>query len=129
VEGSFLAPISGDVGPLYLTSALLFDLGVYAAVLGLVMEAFNLLGATGGRERTRERADESVEGELSGPMDSSRGETPGELADRDKALARAHAAGVPDGPDPQSKGRVGRRTTYLTHGTPPGNLADPEEDR
>ncbi len=129
VEGSFLAPISGDVGPLYLTSALLFDLGVYAAVLGLVMEAFNLLGATGGRERTRGRADESVEGELSGPMDSSRGETPGELADRDKALARARAAGVPDGPDPQSKGRVGRRTTYLTHGTPPGNLADPEEDR
>src|SRR5690606_20204633 len=44
-KGSFLAPISGYVGDLYLTSALLFDLGVYAAVLGLVMEAFNLLGA------------------------------------------------------------------------------------
>ncbi|WP_122263577.1 DUF4040 family protein [Ornithinimicrobium cerasi] len=124
VEGSFLAPVSRDVGWTYLTSALLFDLGVYAAVLGLVMEAFNLLGATGGREGTRERADESVEGELSGPMDATRGETPRELADRALALAAAHAAGVPDGPDPRGKGRVGRGTTYLAHGVRPGNLGD-----
>jgi multicomponent Na+:H+ antiporter subunit A len=124
VDGSFLAPVSRDVGWTYLTSALLFDLGVYAAVLGLVMEAFNLLGATGGREGTRERADESVEGELAGPMDSSRGETPLELADRERAQAAAAAAGVPDGPDPRGKGRVGRGTTYLVHGVPPGNLGD-----
>ncbi|MFK5634480.1 DUF4040 family protein [Ornithinimicrobium sp. LYQ103] len=128
-EGSFLAPISGDVGSLYLTSALLFDLGVYAAVLGLVMEAFNLLGATGGRERTRERADESVEGELTGPMDSTRGETPSELEERERvarerALASTEAAGVPEGPDPRVRGRVGRRTTYLTHGVPPGSIGD-----
>jgi multicomponent Na+:H+ antiporter subunit A len=128
-EGSFLAPISGDVGGLYLTSALLFDLGVYSAVLGLVMEAFNLLGALGGRERTRERADESVEGELAGPMDTSRGETPTELARRAEAdleLARtaAAAAGAADGPDPRGRGRVGRDTTYLTHGVAPGNLGD-----
>ncbi len=129
VEGSFLAPISGDVGSLYLTSALLFDLGVYAAVLGLVMEAFNLLGAAGGREGTRERADESVEGELTGPMDTIRGETPEELAareaaDQEKALAASRAAGAPDGPDPKGRGRVGRGTTYLTHGVPPRNLGD-----
>lgn len=123
-EGSFLAPVSRDVGWTYLTSALLFDLGVYAAVLGLVMEAFNLLGATGGPEGTRERADESVEGELAGPMESARGETPRELADREQALAAARVAGVPDGPDPRGKGRVGRSTTYLAHGQPPGNLGD-----
>lgn len=96
------------------------------------MEAFNLLGAAGGRERTRERADESVEGELAGPMDSTRGETPEELAereraDREKALAATRAAGAPDGPDPKGRGRVGRRTTYLTHGVPPRNLGDRSE--
>ncbi|OLT44819.1 cation:proton antiporter [Serinicoccus sp. CNJ-927] len=71
---SFLEPLHTYIGSYKLISPMAFDLGVYLAVLGLVMEAFNLLGATGGREGTRERADESVEGEISGPMDTSRGE-------------------------------------------------------
>ncbi|MGO0577140.1 DUF4040 family protein [Ornithinimicrobium panacihumi] len=72
---SFLQPLSTHLGNAHLTTAMVFDLGVYLAVLGLVMEAFNLLGATETDEGTRERADESVEGEVSGPMESSRGET------------------------------------------------------
>jgi multicomponent Na+:H+ antiporter subunit A len=77
--GSFLEPLSGYWLGQSLTSAIVFDLGVYAAVLGLVMVAFNLLGtseASRNGEGTRERADETVEGELAGPMDTSRGERP-----------------------------------------------------
>ncbi|GAB78724.1 multicomponent Na+:H+ antiporter subunit A [Austwickia chelonae] len=80
-EGSFLDPLSGHLGTAHLTSSMLFDVGVYAAVLGLVMVAFNLLGTSDastdhdGGEDTRERVDEAVEGELSGPLDTVRGET------------------------------------------------------
>jgi multicomponent Na+:H+ antiporter subunit A len=77
--GSFLQPLHGEVLGQQLSSALVFDLGVYLAVLGLVMVAFNLLGtseASHGGERTRERVDETVEGELAGPLDTVRGERP-----------------------------------------------------
>ncbi len=77
-KGSFLEPLNGEFGGQKVNSAMVFDLGVYFAVLGLVMAAFNLLGASQGTdEGTRERADESYEGQLSAPMDTVRGERPG----------------------------------------------------
>lgn len=96
--GSFLEPIPGDLFGIKLTTSLLFDVGVYLAVLGLVMAAFNLLGAGQGQERTRERADESVLGELPGPLETSRGESPEQI---------------------RARGKVGTRTTYLADGVPP----------
>lgn len=44
-SGQFLEPLYGYLGPIGLYSSMLFDVGVYAAVLGLVMVAFNVLGA------------------------------------------------------------------------------------
>ncbi|MFW2513449.1 DUF4040 family protein [Demequina sp. SO4-13] len=44
LEGSFLAPLSVDILGYKLTSALVFDVGVYLAVIGVVLAAFNLLG-------------------------------------------------------------------------------------
>lgn len=43
-EGSFLTPMSASVLGVYLTSALVFDVGVYLAVVGVVLAALNLLG-------------------------------------------------------------------------------------
>lgn len=43
-EGSFLEPLHITVFGLHLTTALLFDLGVYLAVIGIVLAALNLLG-------------------------------------------------------------------------------------
>ena len=48
--GHFLEPAHGYLLGQHLTSALLFDLGVFAGVLGLVMTAFNTLGAGRGAE-------------------------------------------------------------------------------
>lgn len=44
LDGSFLAPQYLDIGSLHLTSALLFDVGVYLAVIGVVLASLNLLG-------------------------------------------------------------------------------------
>ncbi len=80
-KGSFLEPINGYFLGEKVNSAMLFDLGVYSAVLGLVMAAFNLLGASEGTdEGTRERADQAVEGEVPGPMDTVRGEHPDDVS-------------------------------------------------
>lgn len=43
-EGSFLAPLYGHVAGQHLTTALLFDVGVYLAVLGIIAAALNFLG-------------------------------------------------------------------------------------
>ncbi|CAN5447979.1 DUF4040 family protein [soil metagenome] len=87
-KGSFLEPITGKILGYKWNSAMLFDLGVYVAVLGLVMAAFNLLGASEGTEEgTRERADQAVEGEVEGPMDTVRGEHPDEIAAQAGALS------------------------------------------
>lgn len=100
---SFLEPIHGYLGGVHLVTSMLFDVGVYLAVIGLVMLAFNLLGTSGdsltrdGGESTRERADEAVEGELPGPLDTVRGE-------------------------PAAAGRVGVRSRFLAEGTPPKEL-------
>lgn len=44
LEGSFLAPLHGTVAGQHLTTALIFDVGVYLAVLGIVATALNHLG-------------------------------------------------------------------------------------
>lgn len=44
-DSSFLQPLYGKVAGTKLSTSLLFDVGVYAAVLGLVMVAFDRLGA------------------------------------------------------------------------------------
>jgi multicomponent Na+:H+ antiporter subunit A len=83
VHGSFLEPVRGALAGIHLSSSMVFDAGVYAAVLGLILITFNLLGTSPGTgrdprgERTRERTDEAVEGELTGPLDTVRGERPG----------------------------------------------------
>jgi len=45
VDSSFLQPLYGAVAGTKLSTSLLFDVGVYAAVVGLVMVAFDRLGA------------------------------------------------------------------------------------
>ena len=47
-KGSFLAPIHGEVAGVHLTTSLLFDGGVYLAVIGLIVIVVNQMG---GRER------------------------------------------------------------------------------
>ena len=42
--GSLLAPLHVDILGYKLTSALIFDVGVYLAVLGVILASFNLLG-------------------------------------------------------------------------------------
>ncbi|MFN3865863.1 MAG: DUF4040 family protein, partial [Demequina sp.] len=44
VEGSFLTPLHFYIFDMHLTTALVFDVGVYLAVVGVVLAAFNLLG-------------------------------------------------------------------------------------
>jgi multicomponent Na+:H+ antiporter subunit A len=93
-QGSFLEPLHWYLLGQDISSALIFDLGVYMAVLGLVMVAFNLLGTSGsgpGVEGTRERTDEIVEGEVTGPMDTTRGEHP----DRPSSRSRLIVSGTP----------------------------------
>lgn len=95
-RGSFLAPIHGYVAGTHLTTSMIFDVGVYLAVLGLMMLTFNLLGTSAitpsDGEGTRERADEAVEGELPGPLEPIGG---------------------------QVKHRVGPRTRHIAAGTRP----------
>ena len=43
-DGSFLLPLHTYLGDLHLTTALIFDVGVYLAVLGVVMAAIDRLG-------------------------------------------------------------------------------------
>ena len=96
MTGSFLEPAHGHFAGQHWTTSMIFDVGVYLAVVGLILVSFNLLGTsdsaftpagsdvlTGGRmhrdvdfERTRERTDEMVHGELSGPLDAVRAQRP-----------------------------------------------------
>ncbi|GAA1393656.1 DUF4040 family protein [Pseudonocardia kongjuensis] len=45
LDGSFLRPLHADVLGVHLSTALVFDVGVYLAVLGVVVAGLNLLGA------------------------------------------------------------------------------------
>jgi multicomponent Na+:H+ antiporter subunit A len=47
--GGFLEPLYGYLGNYKLASSLVFDVGVYLAVVGLVLATFNLLGAAGSK--------------------------------------------------------------------------------
>lgn len=91
-KGSFLEPLHGYVLGTHFSSSMVFDVGVYTAVLGLIIVAFNLLGTGAGTardpegERTRERADEIVEGELEGPLDTVRGERPPKVGMRTRIV-------------------------------------------
>lgn len=51
LAGDFLEPVYTYIGGIKWLSSMLFDLGVFAAVLGLVMVAFNVLGSSG-REKS-----------------------------------------------------------------------------
>lgn len=55
-EGSFLTPLHFEVLGLHLTSALLFDGGVYLAVIGVVLAALNLLGLPRSFQRSKRTA-------------------------------------------------------------------------
>ncbi|WP_058235163.1 DUF4040 family protein [Devriesea agamarum] len=101
--GGFLTPLHGEIFGQHVSTSMVFDIGVYMAVLGLVMVAFNLLGTSAATklsptgEQTRERTDEAVEGELPGPLDTTRGDR--------RSWRRGH--------------RVGVGTSHLTDGTQP----------
>lgn len=58
VEGSFLTPLQWVVFGVKVTSALVFDVGVYLAVIGTVLAAFTLLGQDGPGLRTDEHEHE-----------------------------------------------------------------------
>ncbi|MFN3338237.1 MAG: DUF4040 family protein [Dietzia sp.] len=53
VDGSFLLPLHAYLGDVHLTTALVFDVGVYLAVLGVIMAAIDKLGGD-------DRSDETV---------------------------------------------------------------------
>ncbi|MDO4716623.1 MAG: DUF4040 family protein [Propionibacteriaceae bacterium] len=96
LAGSFLEPIHGYLAGIHLTTSMIFDVGVYCAVVGLILVAFNVLGASKDTiEGTRERVDEAVEGEVEGPLDTVRGEK--RVAIRSKFIA--------DGQAPREVGR------------------------
>lgn len=44
LEGSYLTPVHFEIFSIHLTTALVFDVGVYLAVIGIVLTALNLLG-------------------------------------------------------------------------------------
>ncbi|TGD11994.1 DUF4040 family protein [Brevibacterium sp. S111] len=126
--GSFLKPMHTEFAGQHWTTSMLFDLGVYLAVLGLMLLSFNLLGVSDSAatpagddvltngiirrdvERTRERADELLYGELSGPMEAIRGERP------DRSRRSVETA--------QEK-KVRATSTHILHGDPP---VDGEEE-
>lgn len=55
-DGSFLQPLHAEVLGLKLTTALIFDVGVYLAVIGVVLASFNLLGRRDGSSPAADEA-------------------------------------------------------------------------
>ena len=53
LAGDFLEPVSTYLFGMKWISSLLFDVGVYTAVLGLVMVAFNVLGSPGHEKKSQ----------------------------------------------------------------------------
>ncbi|QUL80598.1 DUF4040 family protein [Brevibacterium sp. SMBL_HHYL_HB1] len=120
--GSFLKPMHTEFAGQHWTTSMLFDLGVYLAVLGLMLLSFNILGVSDSAatsagddvltngiirrdvERTRERADELLYGELSGPMEAIRGERP----ERSRRADRA-----------STEEKVRASSTHILRGDPP----------
>lgn len=104
--GTYMEPQHLEVLGQHLSSAMVFDAGVYLAVLGLILVSVNVLGVARhgapGAEGMRERLDETVEGELTGPMDTVHGERRDEIP-----------------PTTSSMHVVGRRSQYIASGTRP----------
>ncbi|GAA1132765.1 DUF4040 family protein [Citricoccus alkalitolerans] len=71
--GTYMEPQHGYLLGEHVTTSMVFDAGVYLAVIGLVMLAFNVLGTAPasaeqeGGESTRERVDEAFLGEIDTP--------------------------------------------------------------
>lgn len=77
-DGSFLRPLHVDVLGVHLTTALVFDVGVYLAVLGVVVAALNLLGTPGaGPQGVHPHPGRSTPGQHTEP-DDQHDPTPGE---------------------------------------------------
>lgn len=53
LDGSFLRPLHIDIGAVHTTTALVFDLGVYLAVFGVILAAINRLGLSPSDEPAR----------------------------------------------------------------------------
>ncbi|OFR87525.1 hypothetical protein HMPREF2863_02605 [Micrococcus sp. HMSC067E09] len=104
--GTYMQPQGAEILGQHLSTAMVFDAGVYLAVIGLILVAVNVLGvarqSTTGAETMRERLDEAVEGELSGPMDTVHGERPDEIP-----------------PTTSSMHVVSPRSQYISSGTRP----------
>lgn len=98
--GSFLEPLYGYVFGEHVSTSMLFDLGVFAAVVGLITVAFNLLGsaprAVSG-ESTGVRVYEAVEGALF--------TTPAAAPEQQAPRAKISATHVLDGVPPRELGR------------------------
>ncbi len=62
VEGSFLRPLTTDLGPLKLSTALIFDLGVYLNVIGVILAALTKLGTDDVAPPLRKPQEPSVRG-------------------------------------------------------------------
>ena len=60
--GAFLAPVKLGAGGFGVSSSMVFDVGVYAAVLGLVMVAFNILGSETAHDATHADDPEPIDG-------------------------------------------------------------------
>lgn len=71
VDGSFLKPIYLDILGFELNTSLLFDIGVYFAVLGLILGAFNMLGSERGLAKAIESAPAPVPGPPPGMRDAT----------------------------------------------------------
>ncbi|MEV4902144.1 DUF4040 family protein [Citricoccus sp. NPDC055426] len=76
VTGTYMEPQHGYILGQHVSTSMVFDAGVYLAVIGLILLAFNVLGTarsvhlSPGGEGARERIDETVTGEVDGPRDN-----------------------------------------------------------
>lgn len=70
IDGSFLKPIHLDLLGIELNTSLLFDIGVYFAVLGLILGAFNMLGTQRGLAQATETSPDTTVGPPPGMPDT-----------------------------------------------------------
>lgn len=96
VDGSFLAPLHGTVAGQHLTTALIFDVGVYLAVLGIVATALNHLGGPTrpGSPKTDDELGPRIVHRTS--MHIPPRQKPGEAGAPDSAFGDPAGEGVPD---------------------------------
>jgi len=61
LSGSYLTPLQGELLGIKLTTALVFDVGVYLAVVGVVLASINLLGGSTEQDGSRPDSDKIKE--------------------------------------------------------------------